>query len=361
MSLLADKPVSLSVFETLFYWAPNVEKAVRKRLLACCFNFIREEPAAAPAAGAGVLWVFLARGRGRVGRGGGAAAARPLPRRAGRCPGTARAGPTASCPPAPPPRAVPAATTLTGQFLDSHDSPEGLMNVRHTFRYAGARPRRAPMQPGPPRAAPRRAAPPRAASSRALPSHQRPPPPAGPGRALPIRPPQPRRPRGAGRHDGARPGHQRGLGPLLPRGRCAPPPAAAAAPGAVAAARPDPPATGRRAPRHFLGPLEPRAAPRLHPCRAAPPPVRPPGGKKTADLFGGPKRSVCIGTKTGYSSHYGCGGGFQRVSRGSPGTAPPSGRPVVPPIARPPRPPRMQAHPLPPLAAASPLPPQQPL
>ncbi len=27
-------------------------------------------------------------------------------------------------------------TTLTGQFLDSHDGPHGLMNVRHTFKYA---------------------------------------------------------------------------------------------------------------------------------------------------------------------------------------------------------------------------------
>ena len=47
---------------------PNVDKRVRKRLLAACFNFIP--------------------------------------------------------------------TTLTGQFLDSHDGPEGLMNVRRTFRYA---------------------------------------------------------------------------------------------------------------------------------------------------------------------------------------------------------------------------------
>lgn len=47
---------------------PNVDKHVRKRLLASCFNFIP--------------------------------------------------------------------TTLTGQFLDSHDAPEGLMDVRRTFRYA---------------------------------------------------------------------------------------------------------------------------------------------------------------------------------------------------------------------------------
>ncbi|KAI8464796.1 MAG: Alpha/Beta hydrolase protein [Monoraphidium minutum] len=68
MSLLTDKPAALSVFETLFYWFPNVEKHVRKRLLQSCFNYIP--------------------------------------------------------------------TTLTGQFLDSHDSPNGLMNVRHTFKYA---------------------------------------------------------------------------------------------------------------------------------------------------------------------------------------------------------------------------------
>jgi hypothetical protein len=42
MSLLTDKPMALSVFETLFYWFPNVDKAVRKRLLSCCFNYIRE-------------------------------------------------------------------------------------------------------------------------------------------------------------------------------------------------------------------------------------------------------------------------------------------------------------------------------
>ena len=42
MSLLTDKPMARSVFETLFYWFPNVDKAVRKRLLSCCFNYIRE-------------------------------------------------------------------------------------------------------------------------------------------------------------------------------------------------------------------------------------------------------------------------------------------------------------------------------
>lgn len=68
LSLLTDKPTALSVFETLFYWFPNVEHAVRKRLLQSCFNFIP--------------------------------------------------------------------TTLTGQFLDSHDGRDGLMNVRHTFKYA---------------------------------------------------------------------------------------------------------------------------------------------------------------------------------------------------------------------------------
>lgn len=30
----------LQVFETLFYWCPNMEKATRKALLATCFNFI---------------------------------------------------------------------------------------------------------------------------------------------------------------------------------------------------------------------------------------------------------------------------------------------------------------------------------
>jgi hypothetical protein len=40
MSLLTDKPAALSVFETLFYWFPNVDKGVRKRLLQSCFNYI---------------------------------------------------------------------------------------------------------------------------------------------------------------------------------------------------------------------------------------------------------------------------------------------------------------------------------
>lgn len=40
MSLLTDKPAALSVFETLFYWFPNVDKHVRKRLLQSCFNYI---------------------------------------------------------------------------------------------------------------------------------------------------------------------------------------------------------------------------------------------------------------------------------------------------------------------------------
>ncbi|GBF91868.1 hypothetical protein Rsub_04973 [Raphidocelis subcapitata] len=123
LSLLTDKPAALSVFETLFYWFPNVDKPVRKRLLQSCFNYIP--------------------------------------------------------------------TTLTGQFLDSHDGPDGLTNVRHTFKYAD----------------------PEVLADTAVP-------------VLAIN----------------------GDWDLF--------------------------------------------------CPA-------PGGKKTADLFGGPKKALCIGTKHGHSSHYG--------------------------------------------------------
>lgn len=68
LALLADMPVSLAVFEALFYWPPNMEPVVRKHILASCFHFIPE--------------------------------------------------------------------TLVGQFLASHDGPQGLKNVRGNFMYA---------------------------------------------------------------------------------------------------------------------------------------------------------------------------------------------------------------------------------
>lgn len=33
-------PVPCQVFETLFYWCPNMDKSTRRALLHTCFNFI---------------------------------------------------------------------------------------------------------------------------------------------------------------------------------------------------------------------------------------------------------------------------------------------------------------------------------
>eukprot|EP00878_Enallax_costatus_P044472 GHUV01053113.1.p1 GENE.GHUV01053113.1~~GHUV01053113.1.p1 ORF type:complete len:677 (+),score=186.62 GHUV01053113.1:167-2197(+) len=40
LALLSNTPAALSVFETLFYWCPNMDKGARKALLNTCFNFI---------------------------------------------------------------------------------------------------------------------------------------------------------------------------------------------------------------------------------------------------------------------------------------------------------------------------------